>query len=118
MNPLFPLIASETVDRLLKIRMLNKEKIYELLKKIPKGRITTYKAIADKLGTSAYRAVGQIVGANPNAPKVPCHRVVKADGSISGYAFGVSKKIALLQAEGVETRNGKVVDFEKKFFQL
>ena len=97
---------------------INSAKVYELLKKIPKGKVTTYKEIADQLKTKAYRAVGQIIGQNPNAPKVPCHRVVKSDGSISGYAFGVDKKIALLKSEGVETENGKVVNFEKKFFNL
>lgn len=95
-----------------------KEKVYELLKKIPKGRVTTYGEIARKLKSKAYRGVGQIVGANPNAPKVPCHRVVKSDGGISGYAFGVDKKIALLKSEGVEVKNGKIVNFEEKFFRL
>ncbi len=97
---------------------INTQKVYELLNKIPKGKVTTYKAIADKLKTKAYRGIGQIVGANPNAPKVPCHRVVKADGGISGYAFGVNKKIALLKSEGIEIKAGKVVDFEKKFFKF
>ena len=54
------------------------QKVYELLNKIPKGKITTYKEIANKLGIKGYRAIGQIVGANPNAPQVPCHRVVRS----------------------------------------
>ena len=97
---------------------INSQKIYDLLSLIPKGRVTTYKALADKLKTKAYRGVGQIVGANPNAPQVPCHRVVKSDGSISGYAFGVEKKIALLKSEGIEVKGGKIVDFDKKFYKL
>lgn len=88
-----------------------KKNCYELLKKIPEGKVTTYKIIADKLGTKAYRGIGQIIGANPNAPQVPCHRVVKANGEISGYAFGVDKKIALLKKEGVEVLDGKIQNF-------
>jgi methylated-DNA-[protein]-cysteine S-methyltransferase len=98
--------------------MINSEKLYDLLKQIPKGKVTTYKALANQLKTSGYRAVGKIVGANPNAPKVPCHRVVKADGGISGYAFGVDKKIALLKAEGIEVKDGKIIDFAKKIYQF
>jgi len=97
---------------------IDSAKVYELLRKIPQGRVTTYGEIAKKLKTKAYRAIGQIVGANPNAPKVPCHRVVKAGGSISGYAFGVKKKIALLKGEGVEIKNGKIIDFEKRFYEF
>ena len=96
---------------------IESKKVYELLKQIPQGRVTTYKALADKLKTKAYRAIGQIVGTNPDAPIVPCHRVVKADGGISGYAFGVKKKIALLKSEGLGIKAGKVVNFEKKFFK-
>jgi methylated-DNA-[protein]-cysteine S-methyltransferase len=97
---------------------INQEKLYELLAKIPCGRVTTYKELADKLKTKGYRAVGQIVGANPNAPKVPCHRVVKTDGGLGGYAFGLKKKIEILASEGVKISDGKVVDFEKKLFKF
>lgn len=97
---------------------INSAKVYELLCKIPAGKITTYGEIARKLKTKAFRGVGQIVGANPNAPRVPCHRVVRSDGGISGYAFGVDKKIALLKKEGVLVKNGKIVDFKEKFHKL
>ncbi len=97
---------------------MENQKVYDLLSKIPKGKVTTYGEIARKLKTKAYRGVGQIVGANPNAPKVPCHRVVRSDGGISGYAFGVDKKIALLKSEGIAVKNGKIVDFADKFFKL
>ncbi len=96
----------------------NAQKIYDLLKKIPKGRVTTYKEIADKIGTKGYRMVGKLVGLNPDAPKVPCHRVVRTDGGVSGYAFGVDKKIALLKSEGVLVKDAKIVDFEKKLFKF
>jgi methylated-DNA-[protein]-cysteine S-methyltransferase len=90
-----------------------KEKCYELLRQIPKGKVTTYKHIADQLGTKSYRLIGQIVGANLDIPATPCHRVVKASGDISGYALGVDKKIALLKSEGVEVEDGKVKNFHQ-----
>jgi len=52
------------------------ESCYELLKKVPKGKVTTYKILAEKIGTKAYRAVGTSMNKNPFAPKVQCHRVV------------------------------------------
>jgi len=94
------------------------QKVYDLLKKIPEGKVTTYKAIAEKIGTKGYRAIGQIVGANPNAPQVPCHRVVRTDGGLGGYAFGIDKKIAILAKEGVKVIDGKVADFTKKFYKF
>lgn len=99
-------------------KSINKEKVYELLSKIPAGRVTTYGEIAAVIKTKAFRAIGQIVGANPNAPQVPCHRVVKSDGGVSGYAFGVDKKIALLKKEGVIIENGKVKNFKEKLFKF
>ena len=62
------------------------QKIYSLLKKVPKGKITTYKILAEALDTKAYRAVGQAMRNNPYAPEVPCHRVVSSDGSIGGFS--------------------------------
>ena len=98
--------------------MINAQKLYNLLEQIPKGKITTYKELAKKLETKGYRAIGQIVGANLNAPKIPCHRVVKSDGALGGYAFGIDKKIEILASEGVQIFDGKVVDFEKKLHRF
>ena len=95
-----------------------KQNCYNLLKKIPKGKVTTYKILADKLGTKAYRGIGQIIGANPNAPQVPCHRVVKSNGDISGYAFGVPQKIALLKQEGIEVEDGKIKNFSQVIYKF
>lgn len=89
------------------------EKCYKLLKKVPKGKVTTYKIIAKKLNTKAYRAVGNTMNKNPHAPQVPCHRVVKADGNIGGFATGVKNKIKLLKKEGIAIKNNKIIDFEK-----
>ena len=98
--------------------MINSQKLYDLLTKIPQGKVTTYKELALQLKTKGYRAVGQIVGANPNAPQVPCHRVVRSDGGLGGYAFGIDKKIVILTKEGVKISDGKVVDFEKKLYKF
>ena len=94
------------------------EEVYRALNLIPKGRVTTYGAIASYLGTKAVRAVGTAVGKNPNAPKVPCHRVVPSTGKIGNYSGegGVTTKIRLLKEEGIPFINGKVFDFEKYLF--
>lgn len=92
------------------------EQCYELLRTVPKGRVTTYKALANALGTRAYRAVGGAMNRNPDIPKTPCHRVVASNGTMGGYASGVDHKIQLLKKEGITIKNGKVVDFEKVMF--
>jgi O-6-methylguanine DNA methyltransferase len=97
---------------------INKAQVYNLLSKIPAGQVTTYGEIARKMKIKAYRAIGAIVGANPDAPRVPCHRVVRSDASVSGYAFGVDKKIALLKKEGVLVENGKIKNFAEKFYKF
>ena len=84
------------------------ERIWELTKKIPKGKVTTYKALAEAAGSNAYRAVGNAMNKNPHAPFVPCHRVVASTGHLHGYAYGLDKKKKLLESEGVEVVNGKV----------
>jgi len=101
------------------------EKIYNLLKKVPKGKITTYKVLAEALGTKAYRAVGQAMRCNPYAPIVPCHRVVKSDGSIGGFSGSINpnskevrRKISMLRKEGIKIKNNKIVDFENVLFEF
>jgi len=94
------------------------ERCYELLKKVPKGKVTTYGEIARALGTRAYRAVGTAMNKNPHAPKVPCHRVVCSDGKIGGFAFGVKKKISMLKKEEVFIHKGKIQEFKKKLFRF
>ncbi|RME53998.1 MGMT family protein [Candidatus Woesearchaeota archaeon] len=93
-------------------------KCYERLLQVPAGRVTTYSELARSLGSKGFRAVGRAMNKNPFAPHVPCHRVVASDGSVGGFARGVAKKVALLRREGVEVRQGKVVDFEKVFFRF
>ncbi len=91
---------------------------YALLEKIPKGRVTTYKEIAKALNTKAYRAVGTAMKKNRTPVKIPCHRVVKANGCLGDYLYGADKKAALLEAEGVEVKEGKIVDFEKVLYRF
>jgi methylated-DNA-[protein]-cysteine S-methyltransferase len=94
------------------------ERCYELLLKIPEGRVTTYKAIAQALNCKAYQAVGNAMNQNPNPINVPCHRVVISDGRLGGYAFGSVRKIELLSEEGIVIEDGKVQDFKTVFFEF
>ncbi len=88
-------------------------RIYEALTVIPRGRVVTYTDIARYVkNPRAARAVGNALNRNPHAPRVPCHRVVRSDGSVGGYAFGSKKKIEILQGEGVVVKNN-TVDLEK-----
>lgn len=74
--------------------------VWEILERIPYGRTTTYGAIARELGDPAQaRRVGGAVGRNPLSLIVPCHRVVGADGSLTGYAGGLDRKRLLLEME-------------------
>lgn len=81
---------------------------YQALRKIPKGKVTTYKMLAEYLGSRGYRAVGNAMRKNPDAPEVPCHRVICSDGSLGGYAFGREEKIRLLEQEKVKVNSGKI----------
>lgn len=79
-----------------------KEKVYAVVAKIPKGQTMTYQQVARLAGSpKAYRAVGNIMNKNPDTAKVPCHRVVRSDGTPGGYAQGTSRKLAILKSEGV-----------------
>jgi len=85
--------------------------VYDLLLKIPAGRVSTYGDLAKALGSpSSSRLVGRILGNNPNPVKVPCHRVVKSDGKLGGYKYGLDKKKDLLEKEGISIVNETVVD--------
>lgn len=85
------------------------EAVYDLLsKKVPKGKVTTYAALARALGTSAYRAVGTAMKNNSHMRSVPCHRVIPSNRTLGGYNGGEPKKLALLQEEGIEFVDGKI----------
>ncbi len=98
-------------------------KVWKLMERIPKGRVTSYGLIAKKLNTRAYRAIGNACRKNPYAPRVPCHRVVRSDGTVGGFGGrtsgrNVEKKIQMLRKENVKIRNGRVIDFEKVIFSF
>jgi len=83
------------------------------------GKLTTYRDIAKAMKCKAYRAVGNALNKNPNAPIVPCHRVIKSDGTIGGYAFGVKKKISILRKEGIKfNSDDQIQDPESYLFRL
>ncbi len=93
------------------------EKCYALLRKVPRGKVTTYKALALALDTKAYRAVGNAMNKNPYAPQVPCHRVINADGNLGGFATGIKNKISMLKEEGIEIKNNQI-DLNKHMFNF
>lgn len=97
------------------------QQVYTLLKQVPAGKVTTYKALAQAMNTSAYQAIGQAVRNNPNPPTIPCHRVVKASGLIGGFmgktsGESIQKKINLLKKEGVICQQGKIINFQSNLF--
>jgi methylated-DNA-[protein]-cysteine S-methyltransferase len=99
------------------------ERVWKLMENIPKGKVTTYGLIARKLKTKAYRAVGNACRRNPYAPRVPCHRVVRSDGTIGGFGgkttgVTVERKIKLLRKENIEIANGRIIGFEKVLFRF
>jgi AraC family transcriptional regulator of adaptative response/methylated-DNA-[protein]-cysteine methyltransferase len=79
-------------------------RVWNLLRKIAVGETTSYGALAAKLGTRDARDVTKAISTNPIAILVPCHRVLKKDGSISGYRWGVRRKRALLEREQLGLR--------------
>jgi methylated-DNA-[protein]-cysteine S-methyltransferase len=95
------------------------EKVLDLVKKIPKGKVTTYKEIGKALKRKGqvYRAVGRALHDNKTPIIIPCHRVIASDGSLGGYSRGIKKKIALLKKEGVKIESGKV-NLKKYMFAL
>ena len=79
------------------MRMTFKEKVLKIVAKIPHGNVLTYKEVARRAGSlRAVRAVGNILATNYN-PKIPCHRVVRSDGTVGGYNRGKSRKLSILK---------------------
>lgn len=76
-----------------------RQRVYRLLRQIPRGRTVTYGELARLLSCASAQAVGGAVGHNPISILIPCHRVVGADGSLTGYAGGLARKQWLLNLE-------------------
>ena len=94
------------------------EKCYALLRKVPKGKLTTYRDLAHALNTCAYRAVGNAMNKNPHLISTPCHRVVGVNGDLVGFAKGLAMKKKLLLKEGIEIKNNKVVELKKYLYKF
>lgn len=91
--------------------------VYAVVRTIPKGSVSTYGAVAKLTGRGTARSVGSALARNPFAPEVPCHRVVRADGSLGGFNGETGgpemvKKTRLLKSEGVEIQSG-VIDLSR-----
>jgi O-6-methylguanine DNA methyltransferase len=93
------------------------QRVFDTVAQIPKGKVATYKQIAQLVGLKNPRHVGQILHKNPSPDKYPCHRVVRSDGSVAdGYAFGERfAQIALLRQEGVVFLGGRTDIFHFKW---
>ncbi len=91
----------------------------ELLRQIPRGKVTTYRALAVALGDEvAARAIGQIMARNDQPERYPCYKVVHSDGTVGEYSApgGQAEKVRRLQAEGVPIRDGRVLNLQRYLF--
>ena len=83
-----------------------KERLYKTVKSIPPGETLSYKEAARRSGKArAWRSVGQILSKNKNYKDIPCHRVIRSDGTAGGYNKGTEEKIKLLKKEGAEFKS-------------
>ena len=95
------------------------EKIYRKLLEVTSGYVTTYGDLAKAINLkNGQRVVGQIMKNNPFPVIVPCHRVVKSDGTVGGYAYGTDRKKLMLSKEGLEINDDKILDFKKNLFRF
>ena len=106
-------LSSKNKERFAGLTKFERE-VLHVLEFVPRGKVVSYGDLAKKIGNpQSSRAVGNALHKNPCAPKIPCHRVVKGNGLLGGFASGAKKKMALLKKEGIEIKKGKVVDFKK-----
>ncbi len=95
------------------------QKIFKKLLQVPKGQVTTYGELSKAVGLkNGQRIVGKIMNKNPYPIIIPCHRVVMSTGKIGGYAYGKHVKTKLLNDEGVQIKNGKILDLENKIYRF
>ena len=89
--------------------------VYKKLLKVQKGKVTTYGDLAKAVGLkNGQRVIGMIMKNNPFPVIIPCHRVVKFNGEVGGYAYGKKIKSNMLSKEGITIKNGKILDFDIK----
>jgi methylated-DNA-[protein]-cysteine S-methyltransferase len=91
------------------------KKVYSACASIPKGKVSTYSDIARAIGSPrSVRAVGNALNKNPYpSSRVSCHRVVRSDGTVGGFAHGTRRKIELLKRDGVETTGKNKIDISR-----
>jgi len=95
------------------------KKIYKKLLEVPEGKITTYGELAKAVGIkNGQRAVGRMMNKNPYPVIIPCHRVVKSDGKVGGYAYGQQVKINMLSKEGIKIKEDKILDWENTVYRF
>ena len=95
------------------------QKVYKKLLEVPKGKITTYGELSKAVGLkNGQRAIGRIMNKNPYPVIVPCHRVIMSTGKIGGYAYGEHIKTKMLNDEGIEIQNGKILDLKNKIYRF
>ena len=95
------------------------KKIYKKLLQVPSGKITTYGELSRAIGlVNGQRVIGQIMKKNPFPVIIPCHRVVRSDGKIGGYGFGMDVKKSMLVKEGIRLKKNKIENFENFFFRF
>jgi len=99
--------------------LIIEKKIYKKLLQVPSGKITTYGELSRAIGLkNGQRVIGRVMKNNPFPVIIPCHRVVKSNREIGGYAFGVDIKRSMLTKEGICIKNNKIENFEKSFFRF
>jgi methylated-DNA-[protein]-cysteine S-methyltransferase len=109
--------SEEDVIKLLRNKTEFERAVLVATFKIPKGKVSTYKRIAENIGRPrAYRAVGNALHKNPLAPIVPCHRVVRSDGGFGGEKKGAESRRVRLEREGIPVERDKVKMSEEMFF--
>lgn len=98
-----------------KIRKNPKTGVLEALRKLPKGKVATYKSLARRFRLSP-RQVGRILNSNKCTKKYPCYKVVMSSGKIGGCNNGISRKIELLKKDGIDVKRGRIA-IKKYIFQ-
>ena len=97
--------------------MVDKAKLWSLLKRVPKGKVTTYGELAYLVDTSP-RGVGAMLHSNPDPDGVPCYKVVMSDGCLGGFGHGIKDKVRRLKKDSIDVNNGRIVDFEARLHRF
>lgn len=94
------------------------EKVWDLCKQIPKGKISTYSDIAHALNSKAYRAVGNALNKNKDPDRISCYKIIKSNGELGGYSLGLKEKIRRLKKDGIKIKNNRIINFDKVLYKF